>query len=186
MRPLRLAFFLILTSILVSLIETRSAGQAKAKPKPKPGEPLVHDPADLPKLGDPLSIRTPVQRPGPLKGVRSWTIETKRHRWYPTILALSQDGKHIATGGYDGIIRLWNVETGQPEHVIEHPRGVRTIAWSPKGNYFVSGDYGGTLRVFDAMTASLTKEIASTQRLVEESVQSINRFARELDIHQAA
>ena len=33
-------------------------------------------------------------------------------------------------------------------------------------------------------TANLKKEIASTQRLVEESVQSINRFARELDIHQ--
>jgi signal transduction histidine kinase len=32
-------------------------------------------------------------------------------------------------------------------------------------------------------TANLTKEIASTQRLVVESVQSINRFARELDVH---
>jgi signal transduction histidine kinase len=28
------------------------------------------------------------------------------------------------------------------------------------------------------------KEIASTQRLVEESVQSVNRFARELDVHR--
>ena len=32
--------------------------------------------------------------------------------------------------------------------------------------------------------ANLAKEIAGTQRLVEESVQLINRFARELDIHQ--
>ena len=35
-------------------------------------------------------------------------------------------------------------------------------------------------------TASLKKEIANTQRLVQESVRSINRFARELDIHQKA
>jgi len=35
-------------------------------------------------------------------------------------------------------------------------------------------------------TANLTKKIASTQRLVEESVQSINRFADELDIYQPA
>ena len=35
-------------------------------------------------------------------------------------------------------------------------------------------------------TTNLTKEIASTQRMVEESVQSINRFARELDLHQPA
>src|SRR4249920_305330 len=114
MKLLRAASVLILASLLVALAESDTNGQAKAKPKPnpKPGEPLVHDPADLPRVGDPLSIRTPVQRPGPLKGVRSWTIETKRHRWYPTILALSPDGKKLATGGYDGIIRIWDVETG--------------------------------------------------------------------------
>lgn len=33
-------------------------------------------------------------------------------------------------------------------------------------------------------TANLTREIASTQRLVAKSVQSINRFASELDVHQ--
>ena len=35
-------------------------------------------------------------------------------------------------------------------------------------------------------TANLKKEIAKTQRIVEESVQSINRFARDVDIHQPA
>ena len=35
-------------------------------------------------------------------------------------------------------------------------------------------------------TGSLKKEIANTQRLVRESVQSINQFARGLDIHQQA
>ena len=33
-------------------------------------------------------------------------------------------------------------------------------------------------------TSNMAKEIASTQRLVEESVQLINRFARELDLHE--
>jgi hypothetical protein len=33
-------------------------------------------------------------------------------------------------------------------------------------------------------TATLRKEIANTQRLVRESVQSINQFARELDNQQ--
>jgi len=35
-------------------------------------------------------------------------------------------------------------------------------------------------------TANLKEEIANTQRLVRESVQSINQFAHELDIHQQA
>ena len=34
--------------------------------------------------------------------------------------------------------------------------------------------------------ANLTKEIASTQRLVEQSVESINRFAHEIETHQHA
>ena len=34
--------------------------------------------------------------------------------------------------------------------------------------------------------ATLKKEIANTQRLVQKSVQSINQFASELDIHQKA
>jgi uncharacterized protein YunC (DUF1805 family) len=34
--------------------------------------------------------------------------------------------------------------------------------------------------------ANLTKEIASTQRLVEATVKSINRFARELGIRRPA
>jgi signal transduction histidine kinase len=35
-------------------------------------------------------------------------------------------------------------------------------------------------------TERLKKEIASTQRLVEESVRSINQFAYDLDIHHQA
>ena len=35
-------------------------------------------------------------------------------------------------------------------------------------------------------TANLKKEIANTQRLVQESVRSINQFAHELDSHQTA
>lgn len=35
-------------------------------------------------------------------------------------------------------------------------------------------------------TANLSKEISGTQRLVKASIQSINQFARELDLHQPA
>src|SRR5262245_18198169 len=151
---MRVAAALLLIIGLLALVQSQSAGQANPKTKPKPGAPLVNDPADLPKAGEPLSIRTPVQRPSPLKGVRSWTIETKRHRWYPTMIALSPDAKHLATGGYDGIIRIWDVETGNFERaLVGHDSYVYGLAWSPDGNYLASaGSFNATARVWDMKT----------------------------------
>jgi WD40 repeat protein len=151
----RFVAFPLLTIGLVLVFDGPTDGQApKAAPKPKPGAPLVADLADLPKPGDPLSIRTPVQKPGPLKNVRSWTIETKRHRWVPTIIALSPDGRHLATGGYDGIIRIWDTETGNFEHAfVGHDSYVYGLAWSPDGNYLASaGSFNATARVWEAKT----------------------------------
>jgi WD40 repeat protein len=149
MRP---AAFGLLVSVL--LLAGSSSGQPKAAPKPKPGGPLVADPNDLPKPGEPLSFRTPVQKPAALKNVRSWTIETKRHRWVPTIIALSPDGRHLATGGYDGIIRLWDTETGKFDRaLVGHDSYVYGLAWSPDGNYLASaGSFNATARVWDAKT----------------------------------
>src|SRR5205814_1196200 len=38
---------------------------------------------------------------------------------------------------------------GAVQHVFPHPRGVRTVAWSPKGTFFVTGAYGDGIRGFD-------------------------------------
>lgn len=146
----RLPFIgLLVTAFL--LLDGPTAGQAP-RGKAKGGFPLVADPADLPKPGEPLSIRTLVQRPGPLKNARSWTIETKRHRWYPTKLAVSPDGKHLATGGYDGIIRLWDTESGQFERaLVGHDSYVYGLAWSPDGKYLASaGSFNATARIWEA------------------------------------
>lgn len=82
--------------------------------------------------------------------------------WFPRF---SPDGRRLLTahGSWDakeaGEVRVWNVQTGKAEHVLAHPRGVRTVAWSPSGAFFISGAYGGSLRYFDGDTAKMDQSV---------------------------
>src|SRR5262245_8793327 len=82
--------------------------------------------------------------------------------WFPRF---SPDGKWLITahgsweGKEGGEVRVWNVETGKPKFVIPVDRGIRTVGWSPKGEFFAAGGYAGVLHVYDAMTGKETSQI---------------------------
>lgn len=106
------------------------------------------------KPGGGLSYRTPVARPLPLRGVRSWTVETRRHRWAAIDLALSPDGTVLATGGYDGMVRLWDTASGALKRVlVGHESYVYGLAWTADGRYLASaGSHDLTVRIWEAGT----------------------------------
>lgn len=148
----RILGLMFLVAVGFVLLETPSDGQGTPKAKPKPGAPLVADPNDLGKIGAPLSPVAMVQRPGTLKGVRSWSIETKKHRWIVDYLAVRPDGKKLATSGHDGIVRIWDAEAGSFERaLVGHEARVTGLAWSPDGKYLASAGYY-TARVWDGAT----------------------------------
>jgi len=67
------------------------------------------------------------------------------------IIALSPNGKTIASGGPSGKVRLWDVET---EKVVGRWTGhtdatTMSLCWSAEGERVVSGYYDGTMRVWD-------------------------------------
>jgi WD40 repeat protein len=65
-------------------------------------------------------------------------------------MALSPDGKTLASGSQNGIVRLWDVETGKVvARWKEHTKAVTSVCWSPNGERVVSGSYDRTARVWD-------------------------------------
>jgi WD40 repeat protein len=63
------------------------------------------------------------------------------------VMALSSDGKTLATGGPD--LRLWDVATGrQLGPALAHPMGVNAIAFSPDGKQVLTGCQDHNARVW--------------------------------------
>ncbi len=74
------------------------------------------------------------------------TIETER-QGYPVVLALSNDGRIIASGNRDNTIKLWNVADGTFLSTFEgHSGMVESLAFSPDGQTIVSGSRDRTIR----------------------------------------
>jgi WD40 repeat protein len=134
--------------VLLSIVAALRSPLAAAEPTTITPEPITL------KSGAPLSGRTLVVRPQFIKGLRSWTIESRRHRGYLVAAAVSPDGKSVATGGLDGIVRIWDLETGNLSRVlVGHESYVYGLCWSPDGRYVASaGSFDATARLWEART----------------------------------
>jgi len=72
---------------------------------------------------------------------------------YVTSLAYSPDGQTLASGSWDGTVRIWDLRTGAQLSVLEgHAYDVTSVAYSPDGNTLASGGYDGTIRLWDVRT----------------------------------
>jgi len=131
----------------------KSAVTAKAAPVTIAREPLP----DL-EPGVPLSPLALVPAPAPLKGVRSWTVETRGSRSMITSVAYSADGRRLATSGTDGTIRIYEAETGRLLRALVTPGADCTVvAWSPDGKTLASGGNDKAVRLWDVDSGRLLR-----------------------------
>ena len=64
-------------------------------------------------------------------------------------LAATPDGQHVASGGYDTIVNVWDVEGGSLVSKCEGPAGlVRAVAFMADSKRVLSGSDGGAVRVW--------------------------------------
>jgi len=93
-------------------------------------------------------------------GVRSG--EFAGHPTSVWAVRLSADGTLLATSGYDGLVRIWDVATRQPKHDLKKHKGwARTVAFSPDGKRLASGGEDGSVILWDATSGAELKSIAA-------------------------
>lgn len=77
------------------------------------------------------------------------------HHGSVSSLAISPDGKRVASGGggNDNTIRFWNLSTGKAETAIAgHTADVGHVEFSPDGMYLASASLDGSIRIWDVGT----------------------------------
>jgi WD40 repeat protein/serine/threonine protein kinase len=85
-------------------------------------------------------------------------------------VAWDRDGTRLASGSYDGTVKLWEAATGKEIRTLRgHGQEVNAVAWSPDGARLASASQDRTVKVWDVATGKATL----TLRGHSQSVQSV-------------
>jgi WD40 repeat protein len=80
-------------------------------------------------------------------------------------VALSLDGRLVASGGGEGVVQLWETHTGQPVATLQgHTGGAFGVALSADGRLVASGSWDGTLRLWEASTGTCLRILRPERR----------------------
>jgi WD40 repeat protein len=72
---------------------------------------------------------------------------------YIEAVAVAPDGSWLASGGLDGMVRIWDVAAGQQQTtLVGHDGPVTAVAIAPDGSWLASGGDDGVVRIWEIAT----------------------------------
>jgi WD40 repeat protein len=88
-----------------------------------------------------------------------------------TAFAFSSDGRHLASGSYDGSLKVWDVAQRREIATAHHDGAIQAISFSPDGQWLVSGGTDHTVRFWEQETQDQSENRQSGRRSVGQSVE---------------
>ncbi|KAI0755055.1 WD40 repeat-like protein [Daedaleopsis nitida] len=80
----------------------------------------------------------------------SYVLKQQGHYFDMNALAYSPDGQHVATGGDDGKVKVWNTTSGFCFVTFsEHSAAVSSVEFAKQGQVLFTASLDGTVRAFD-------------------------------------
>jgi WD40 repeat protein len=76
-------------------------------------------------------------------------LQLKEHTNSVNGVAVSPDGKTLASGSQDKTIRFWDLASGKRIGIIRHTAGVQAVAFAPDGKTLAAADREGHILFFD-------------------------------------
>jgi COMPASS component SWD3 len=90
-------------------------------------------------------------------GLLQKTHEWKAHSGSSFAMLFSPDGRWLCSGGTDGVIKLWDAQTGEYHLSLSAFRhNIRSLAFSPDGSILVSGS-DQRIKIWDLETGEVLK-----------------------------
>jgi periodic tryptophan protein 2 len=103
-----------------------------------------------------------------------YVMKQQGHSNTMSSVAYSPDGNFIVTGGYDGKVKMWNVNSGFCSLTFsEHTSGVTGIDFCQNKKFFVTSSLDGTVRAFDMVRFRNFKTLTAP-RLVQFSCVAVD------------
>ncbi|HXG08234.1 MAG TPA: hypothetical protein VNK04_00430 [Gemmataceae bacterium] len=102
-----------------------------------------------------------------------WSVEQAHDGWVRG-LAVSPDGKLLATCGMDQKVRLWSADDGaKKQELAGHNEDIYAVAFHPDGKSLVSGDLKGVIQVWDLESGKVVRRFDAKQLYLLSRLQDV-------------